>query len=106
MPYFKLSGCSRPWASIELEIAEDLAARSVGDDPAGVEQDGPTADLQHHLEVVGRDELGAAKPVDSWMNRRRPRGSRLADGSSRTSTEGPHASTPARQTRFRSPKLR
>ena len=40
------------------------------------------------------------------MNRRRPRGSRLAVGSSRTRTEGLHARTPARQTRFRSPKLR
>ena len=50
--------------------------------------------------------LVQARPWISWMNRRRPRGSRLAVGSSSTRTEGSHARTPARQTRFRSPKLR
>ncbi len=50
--------------------------------------------------------LVAGSPAIRPRNRRRPRGSRLAVGSSRTRTVGSHARTPARQTRFRSPKLR
>ena len=40
-----------------------VAARSVGDDAAGVEQDRPRADLEHHLEVVRGDQLGAAQAL-------------------------------------------
>ena len=58
----------------ELGVAQDRAARPVGDDPARVQDHGPRADLQHHLEVVGGDQLGAARPGSDWMNRRRPRG--------------------------------
>ena len=48
----------------QLGIAEDLAARPVGDDAAGVEQDGPRADFEDHLEVMGGDQHRAAESLD------------------------------------------
>jgi len=48
--------------------------------------------------VAGRPEINAMKTVAG------PRGSRLAEGSSRTRIEGRHARTPARQTRFPLPE--
>ena len=64
MPYLRLKGCSRPWASTSCEIAENVAARSVGNDPAGVEQDGARAKLEHHFEVMSGDQLGARQALN------------------------------------------
>ena len=48
----------------QLGVAEQLAAWAVGDDSSGVEQDGPGAELQDHLEVVSGDQLGAGEAVN------------------------------------------
>ena len=48
----------------QRDIAENVAARPVGDDPSGVEQDGAGAKLEHHFEVMGGDQLGARQALD------------------------------------------
>ena len=90
----------------EREVTENVAARTVGDDTSGVEQYRPGTELEHHFEIVGRYQLGAREAMNKLNQPSAPLGSRLAEGSSSTSTDGSQASTPARQTRLRSPKLR
>src|SRR4051812_24180168 len=53
-----------PMSVHQLGIPEDLPARPVGDDAAGIEQGSAWAELQRHLEVVGGDELGAIERLD------------------------------------------
>jgi len=102
----KLRGISRPWAS-----SNSASART--------SRLGPSATTWPASSRMARGQtssaisrscvaISLAQGSDwiSWMNRRRPRGSRFAVGSSSARTEGPQAKTPARQTRFRSPKLR
>ena len=35
----------------EIGIAQDLGGRAIGDDAAGVQQDGPLAEVENHLQV-------------------------------------------------------
>ena len=48
----------------ELEVAENGAARSVGNNLAGVEQDDARAKLQDQLKVMSGDQLGAGQEFD------------------------------------------
>ena len=64
-PNLRLKGL--PFESVgfkQREIAKNGAARPVGDDSAGVEQDCAGTQLEHKLEVMGGDQLGAWQAID------------------------------------------
>ena len=46
------------------DVTENDAAGPVGDNPSGVEQDRARAELEHHFEVMGGDQLGARQALD------------------------------------------
>ena len=48
----------------EPQVAQDVSACTVGDDPSGIEQNRPRTKVEHHFEVMRGDELGGRQTVD------------------------------------------
>jgi hypothetical protein len=48
----------------ERGVAENFTARAIGDNPSGVQEDGPRAKLEYQFEVMRSDELCGRQPVN------------------------------------------
>jgi hypothetical protein len=48
----------------EHGVAENFAARAIGDNPSSVQEDGPRAKLEYQFEVMRSDELCGRQPVN------------------------------------------
>ena len=81
----------------EIVVIEDIGGRPIGHDRALVDDDGPLAQIDDHVEVVGGDDLGVMKTgqqFDQGPARHHGRGGR-ADAPSRPQGDAREQDHPA-----------